>query len=213
MSRRHRAVVAALALLLAASLTACTGDRAGAPQGTATPTPTTTATGAAPSLRERAAPYQVRYRQVAGEVSRRRQYLRALARPVRTWVDGGFVRGPWPREDGFARAFVPFGRYISDRARRDAGLLTLQALGGSLVEVIPQRRRIAISVTGARGHVVGATARVDLRVLGLDRSGRRTRVNVRGDLFLTRVKSHGWKVFGYQLDRWIEEGAMVGGGG
>lgn len=206
--------MAAPALLLAVWLSACTGDEPAVPRQAASATPSTTPTGAAPALRERAAPYRVRFRQVAGEVARARraQYLRALSRPVRAWVDAGFVRGPWPREGGFRRAFVPFGRYVSDRARRDARLLTLQSVGGSLVEVIPQRRRIGVSVTGVRGHVVGATARVDLRVLGLDRSGTRMRVTVRGDLFLTRMKSHGWQIFGYRLDRWVDEGAMVRGG-
>jgi hypothetical protein len=211
---RYRAAAVAPALLLAVALTACTGDPPKGPQASASPSPTSTATTGAPTLRERAAPVQVRYRRVAGEVAkaRRQQYLRALARPVRRWMDDGFVHGPWPREHRFAGAFVPFSRQIRDRARRDADLLTLQSVGASLAEVVPRRRRIAMSVTGVRGHVVGATARVDLRVFGVDDSGRRMRVNVRGDLFLTRVESRGWKIFGYQLDRWVEEGAMTRGG-
>jgi hypothetical protein len=221
---RHRADTAAPARLLVSllapgllvaclsGLTGCTDEPASRPRSA--PSPTSTSTGSAPSLRERPAPYEIGYRSVAGTLpqARRQLYLHALARPVRVWVDNGFVRGPWPRE-GFAGAFAPFGRHIGDRARRDADLLTLEPVGRSLVEVVPQRRRVAVSVTAARGHVVGATARVDLRVLAVDRDGGRMRVNLRGDLYLTRVPSHGWQIFGYRLDRWVDQGAMTRGGG
>jgi hypothetical protein len=208
-----RARLAPSALLLAllavpvATLTGCTGD-----DGPDAPSaaPSDTPTGAAPSLRDRPEPFRVRYRRMAGEVPKRGRAatLTAVSRPVRAWIDNGFVAGPWPRE-AYGQAYVPFGDDIADRVRRDADLLTMRPLGGSLVQVVPQRRRIGVSVTGVRGHVVGATARVDVRVLGIDDGGNRSRVAVRGDLYLTRVPEHGWKIFGYRLDRWVEEGAMT----
>lgn len=201
------------ALLLAlavpvAGLAGCSGDAEGPSAPPAAPSDT--ATGAAPSLRERPEPFRVRYRRMAGEVPKRGRAatLTAVSRPVRSWIDSGFVAGPWPRE-AFGQAYAPFGNNITERVRRDADLLTMQPLGDSLVEVVPQRRWVGVSVTGVHGNVVGATARVDVRVLGIDEAGKRSRVAVRGDLYLTRVPEHGWKIFGYRLDRWVEEGAMT----
>jgi hypothetical protein len=199
MRRREWVGVAAAALLLAVSLGACTDE----PEARSGPRPSPTATEPAPELTQRAAPYAVRFGKVAGHLpqGRRGQILRALARPVRAWVDAGFVDGPWPRRR-FRAAFAPFGQGVAARARRDGGLLTLHAEGPSLVDVVPQRRRIAVSVTTADRRVIGASARVNLRVLGVDRRGRQTRVNLRGDLYLTRTTAHGWRIFGYDLDRW-----------
>jgi hypothetical protein len=211
MWKRQRALVAAAALLLAVTLPGCTDEQAGEPA--AAPSPAATPKGGAPELRERPAAFDVGYRKVAGDIrkSGRAQVLRAVSRPVRAWIDNGFVAGPWPRT-AFGQAYAPFGRGIIGRARRDADLLTLRAMGGSLEAVVPLHRWIRVSVTGVRGHVVGATARVDLRVLGTASDGRRSRVTVRGDLYLTRVPGHGWKIFGYRLDRWVDEGAMARGG-
>jgi hypothetical protein len=198
MWRPERTGAAAAALLLAVSLGACTDE----PARPAAP-PTPTATEPAPALRQRPAPFAVRFGKVAGHLppGRRGQILRALARPVRAWVDAGFVHGPWPRRR-FRAAFAPFGQGVAAQARRNRGLLTLHAEGPSLVDVVPQRRRIAVSVTTAHQRVVGATARVNLTVLGVDRRGRESRVSLRGDLYLTRTRHHGWKIFGYDLDRW-----------
>jgi hypothetical protein len=201
-------LVLALPVLLAVpamGLSGCTDD----PNGRSG-SPSDSATAAAPSLRERAAPLQVRYRKIAGEIPKRQRAgtLRAVSRPVRAWVDEGFVAGPWPRST-FGQAFAPFGHGIADRARRDADLLTLRAMGGSLVEVVPQNRAIAVSVTSVGGNTVGATARVHLRVLGVEEGGRRAGVTVRGDLYLTRVPEQGWQIFGYRLDRWVDQGAMT----
>jgi len=210
-TRARLAPPSALLLALAAAVAGaagCSGDE-GAPSRPSA-APSETATGAAPSLRERPEPFRVRYRRMAGEVPKkgRAATLTAVSRPVRSWIDNGFVAGPWPRES-FGQAYAPFGNDITERVRRDADLLTMQPLGGSLVEVVPQRRWIGVSVTGVRGSVVGATARVDVRVLGIDEDGRRSRVAVRGDLYLTRVPEHGWRIFGYRLDRWVDEGAMT----
>lgn len=212
MSSSHRSPAAVLAALLVLSLGSCTGDPQ--PRQTGSPTPTTASTGAAPSLRERAAPYDVAYRRVAGRLpdGRRARSLRSITRPVRTWVDDAFVTGPWPRRR-FNAAFVPFNRDTTRMARGDARLLTLRALGGSLVEVVPERRRIRVSATAVRGRVVGATAHVDLQVLGVDRQRKRHRVHVRGDLYLTHSKAQGWKIFGYDLDRWADTGAATVEGG
>ena len=200
-------VLPVLALLLV-GLSGCTDEGQQGSQGGGAPSDT--ATGSAQSLQERAAPYELRYRRVAGDIrkARGRGTLRAISKPVRAWIDAGFVNGPWPRE-AYGDAFVPFGRDITATAHKDADLLTLQSVGGSFVQVVPERRQVGVSVTGVRGRVVGATARVNVRVLGLSRAGQRTEVSVRGDVYLTKVQSHGWKIFGYRLDRWVDRGAMT----
>jgi hypothetical protein len=191
-------VTVLVSVLSALSLVSCTGDTEG--RQTAAPSPTPT--GGVPDLRVEPAPYDVEYGKVAGRIAKRerRSGLRALARPVRTWMDRGFVAGPWPR-DGFDAAFAPFAGGVRSKARRDAELLTLQRQGGSLTEVIPARRRVKVSVTSVRRHVVGATARVDLRLLTIDEAGAPARVRVHGDLYLTRVEGKGWTIFGYDLER------------
>ena len=194
-----------LLVALVAGLTACTDD-----SGQGGPASSGTATGDAPSLHERAAPYDVHYRRVAGDIRKARGggALQAVSAPVRAWIDAGFVQGPWPRQ-AFGQAFASFGRDITASAHRDADLLTLQPEGGSFVDVVPQRREVGVSVTGVKGRVVGATARVHVRVLGVSGDGERTAVSVSGDVFLTHVESHGWRIFGYQLDRWVGRGAMT----
>ncbi|MDQ4007163.1 MAG: hypothetical protein M3211_03580 [Actinomycetota bacterium] len=198
-----RAAAAAGSALLVLSAAACTGEPEAQRQGTP-PTPSPTATGSAPALRERAAPYDIGFRRIAGSLPRRRSQdiLRGVTRPVRVWVERGFVDGPWPRER-FRPAFGPFTSELARRARREAELLTLQRQGPELTSVVPQRRRVAVSATARGGHPVGATAHVDLRFLTVDRQDDRRRIRVDGDLYLTRTKT-GWQIFGYDLDRRVE---------
>lgn len=206
---------AVLGVLLALSLSGCTGDPPPAGDRAEPPpsTPSPTTTGEVPSLRERAAPYDIAYRRVAGSLPRakRARTLRFVTRPVRAWVDAGFVRGPWPRER-FRQAIAPFNRGITPRARTDADLLTMRGLGPSLVEVVPRRRRVRVSMTAVRGRAVGATAHLDLRVFAVDDRDRRMRVQVRGDVYLTYVKERGWRIFGYSLDRWVDHAGRRDGG-
>jgi hypothetical protein len=188
-------LVCALAVV---SLAACTDEAEPAKSAPPSPTPTDGAT----ELRAQPQPYDVTFASVAGHMAKgtREATLRAVTRPVRTWMDSGFVAGPWPR-DGFDAAFAPFAGGVESKARRDADLLTLRRTGSSLAEVIPARRQVKVSVTTHRGHVIGATARVDVRLLTLDQAGQRARVGVRGDLYLTRVENRGWTIFGYDLEK------------
>jgi hypothetical protein len=193
--------LASVLSLLALVLSGCTGENEGG-QASAPPAPDATQTGSAPALRAEPASYDVAYGRVAGHVPRPRREatLRTLSRPVRTWMGHGFVDGPWPR-DGFQAAFAPFAAGIRSTAMRDADLLTLQRSGSSLAEVIPVRRMVKVSVTTHRARVVGATARVDLRLLTVDRSEHEERVGVRGDLYLTPVEGRGWSIYGYDLEQ------------
>jgi hypothetical protein len=202
MTTRARPMAVTATLLAAVALGGCTGEPEQS-AGPAEPSPTRgTPTADAPDARQQAAPYRVGFTRVAGGVrpSERERFRRVLARPVRQWVQAGFVKGPWPRQ-GFRAAFRPFAHGVAPAARRDMRLLTLHPHGGTFVEVVPQRREVTLSATTVQGRVVGATARVDLRVLGLDETRRRTSVRVRGDLYLTRTPKQGWQIFGYRLHR------------
>lgn len=196
------------AALLVAALGACTSDPQPKPSGA--PSPSETSTGA--SL-PRSAPFNIAYRDHTGKLPRakRARVLRSVTRPVRAWVNGGFVDGPWPRKR-FQSAFGPFSGDAAKTARRQARLLTLQPEGRSLVDVAPQRRKVRVSVTAIRGRAVGATASVDMGVYGLDDQGQRSLVNVRGDLYLTPAGSKGWQIFGYDIDRWVGSPGGASGG-
>jgi hypothetical protein len=216
MCSRARSVITGVVLLLGLTTGACSGDGPSAQSSPGGSEPQTTATDDAPSLRERAAPYDIAYRGVSGKIPRgeRARVLRSVTRPLRAWVDAGFVEGPWPRER-FAAAFTPFRPDAARMARRNARLLTMQALGPTLDEVVPQRRRVRVSVTAFRGRPAGATARVDLKVFALNRVQNRLSVQVRGEVYLTPTDGQGWQIFGYDLDRWIERkgAAQAQGGG
>jgi hypothetical protein len=201
----RRTLIAAAALLLGLGAGACTSESGS--DGSAGTPPDPTATGDAPQLRQRAASYDLSYGRVAGKLGRgkRKQTLRAITRPVRVWVNEGFVEGPWPRRR-FEAAFAPFSAGTAKSARNNARLLTMQALGPNLVDVVPQRRRVRVAATAARGRPVGATARVDLAMFGLNKRGNSLSVHVRGDVFLSAAEGKGWQIFGYELDRWVERG-------
>jgi len=200
-----RSLIAAAVLLLGLGAGACTSE-SDTGEST-TPASDPTATDDAPRLRERAAPYDLSYGRVAGRLGpgKRARSLRAMTRPVRAWVNAGFVEGPWPRRR-FEAAFAPFTADTAKSARNNARLLTMQALGPTLVDVVPQRRRVRVAATAAGGRPVGATARVDLRVFGLNQQGNQLSVHVRGDVFLSATDAKGWQIFGYDLDRWVERG-------
>jgi hypothetical protein len=201
----RRTLIAAVVLLLGLGAGACTSEPDAGESAGAAPDPTETDD--APQMRQRAAAYDLSYGRVAGKLGRgkRKQTLRAITRPVRVWVNEGFVEGPWPRKR-FEAAFAPFSAGTAKSARNNARLLTMQALGPNLVEVVPQRRRVRVSATAARGRPIGATARVDLAMFGLNQQGSRLSVRVRGDVFLSATKDKGWQIFGYELDRWVERG-------
>jgi hypothetical protein len=203
----RRTLIAVAVLVLGVGAGACTSESGSGES--AGPAPDPTATDDAPRLRQRPAAYDLSYGRVAGKLApgKRKQSLRAITKPVRVWVDEGFVEGPWPRKR-FEAAFAPFSAGTAKSARNNARLLTMQALGPNLVEVVPQRRRVRVAATAARGRPVGATARVDLAVFGLNEQGSRLRVRVRGDVFLSATKAKGWQIFGYELDRWVERGGQ-----
>ncbi|MPZ63676.1 MAG: hypothetical protein GEU93_20845 [Propionibacteriales bacterium] len=210
---RH-ALRSAVTLVLSAGVlfsgAGCSGDE---PEPPAAATPKRTPTGAATALVQRSAPYDVGLRSVAGDLRKRdrERATRLLARPVRTWVDNGFLDRPW-RRPNLRATFAGFTPDLRGQARRQAGRLTMSRLGNAVTEVIAQRRSIRLRGFAPRGRVMGGTAVVDLRFLAMTRDGEVRRVNVRGDLSLTRMGTPGKvRIFAYDLDRWVDRNVSVVG--
>jgi hypothetical protein len=184
--------VPALALLLALLLGACGGAE---PRGGAEPGADPSPAGTAPAT---AAPETLattlRTGVVSGRLPRaaRERTVRAVGRVVDGWIDAAYVGGSYPRRS-FRDAFPGFTRGARVQAQRDRALLSNQAIGRRIDGVRPVRRVVLVDLLAARGHAVGATARVRLgfRTTG----GVARRVVVRARLVLSRTD--GWQVFGY----------------
>ncbi len=80
-------------------------------------------------------------------------------------------------------------------------LLTNRELGPSTESVRATRRTAYLSVLAPYKVAAGVTAKVDLVFL-VDRGDETAqRVRLAGRLLLTRNKSNGWSIFGYDLHR------------
>jgi hypothetical protein len=154
-----------------------------------------------PHLSQRDAPLKVSVK-VTGTLSKSaRSQLKATAsRPIREWLDAGFVRGPYPRAD-FSSAYRVFTAGAAQSAKADRTLLTNVRLGPRLVDVAAKRRTTQLSVLAVHSHPRGVSARVQLILLGVRQDGSRVTVRVTGDVYLTRAPSGNWKIFGYDLTR------------
>lgn len=189
----------ACAILLASS-SACTGG----PQASPRPSPSSPPgqpTGAAPTLHPRPAPLHVRVTRVHGTMSRHARTVLAhvAGRAVATYFRNGFL-GHYPRSD-FHDAFASFSAGAADNARHDRDLLTNAGLGADTVAVVPRRQAAYLSVLAPHHAAVGITANVHLELLVDHSRSPDQRVTVKGRLLLTRRKSAGWQIFGYDLSR------------
>lgn len=193
---------ALIGLALAAVLLAtCDGSEDGDDTAPATVAPTTAVTDAA-TLTVRAAPLAARLVRVAGHLSDRqgRSVLKRLTRVVRSWLDGGFVAGAYPRDD-FSAAFTRFTPGAARLAGRQQRITTNAALGPDLVQLVPTRRAVGFSIFAPHRRAAGATADVRLVLLGIRADRSEVEVGVSGQLYLTREK--GWRVFGLNLQRTV----------
>jgi hypothetical protein len=159
-------------------------------------------TAAVPHLSQRDAPLKVSVKKVTGTLSKsaRSELKAAASRPIREWLDAGFVRGPYPRAD-FSSAYRVFTAGAAQSAKADRTLLTNVRLGPRLVDVATKRRTSQLSVLAVHNHPRGVSARVQLILLGVRQDGSRVTVRVTGDVYLTRARSGNWKIFGYNLTR------------
>ena len=191
--------IPAVAVLVAAALVGgCTGD----PEPAAKPSPSSSPTASATPPAPASVPLKVVVTRVSGKLPEKsRPALEAnVGKAISAYVDGAFLAGEYPRSD-FGDAFGAFTSGAAGDARRDADLLTNRELGPSTESVRATRRTAYLSVLAPYKVAAGVTAKVDL-VFVVDRGDDTAqRVRLAGRLLLTRNKSNGWSIFGYDLHR------------
>ena len=206
--RRVRRRLASLACLLVLGLlTACTGESptdpttrettesepAGLPERTEESTVT---------LEPRPTPARIRVTRVSGELKDAdREVLAGRVGAVVTgYFQDAFLGGDYPRSD-FGDAFATFTGGARAQARGDRQLLTNIRLGPTTEQVVARRQTAYLSVLAPYRVAAGVTARVDLRYLAVRAEDRVAQVRVHGRLLLTRDRTGGWAIFGYDLSR------------
>ena len=196
-----RALPAAALVAAAALVGGCTDHSGPAARPSAAASSTAPSTASTPPAPE-SVPFKVVVTRVSGKLpDRSRPALEANVRKaLSAYVDGAFLAGDYPRTD-FRAAFGVFTPGAARDARRDQDLLTNRRLGPSTESVRATRRTAYLSVLAPYKVAAGVTAKVNL-VFVVERGDRTAqRVRLAGRLLLTRDKSNGWSVFGYDLHR------------
>jgi hypothetical protein len=187
-----------VALLASVALvTGCTDRSEPAAKPSPSGSPTESATPAPASV-----PLKVVVTRVSGKLpDKSRPALEAnVGKAISAYVDAAFLSGDYPRSD-FGDAFGAFTSGAARDARRDQDLLTNRELGPSTSSVRATRRTAYLSVLAPYKVAAGVTAKVDL-VFVVDRGDQTAqRVRLAGRLLLTRNKTNGWSIFGYDLHR------------
>lgn len=198
----RRAAAVVLCGLLVTTTAACTGDDpTGTPPVRQSPSPSPTE-GSTSTLEPKPAPVRVRVTRVSGHLAPKDRTVleHKVGRVVSAYFDDAFLSGAYPRS-GFGDAFDTFSSGAARLARRDKGLLTNISLGPTTEQVVARRQTAYLSVLAPHKVAAGVTALVNLRYLA-ERGDRPDKeVTVKGRLILTRTKSGGWQIFGYDLSR------------
>lgn len=199
--RPSRRAWAAMLCTAALVTSACTPDAEPEPETPAVESPPASE-GAPSTIEPRPVPASVRVTRVIGRMKAKdRDVLeRKVGSVVSAYFDDAFLGGEYPRST-FDDAFGTFSRGAASQAAKQRELLTNQELGPTTVSVTPRRQSAYLSVLAPHKVAAGVTARVDLRYL-VDRADEPDMsVTVKGRLMLTREKSGGWQIFGYDLTR------------
>lgn len=155
----------------------------------------------APTLQQQTAGLDVKIARVSGTLPKADAdaVSKRLGNVVATWFDGGFLSGDYPRTSfsGYDDAFTPGAAKL---AERDSGVTTNAQLGSQWVQVVPTRRVVRLYVFAPGQRVSGATAQVELVMVGADEGGSASELAVTGQLYLTKTKA-GWRIFGFDLQR------------
>lgn len=198
----RRSTAALLCVLLVATTAACSGGD---------PAPETAPSAATPPAEDPAEetatpealpapPARVRVTRVSGTLKEKDREVLAdnIGKVVTAYFDDAFLGGEYPR-DSFGDAFATFSAGAARRADGDRDLLTNRALGPTTQGIEVRRRTAYLSVLAPYKVAAGVTANVQLR-FAADQGDRPAElVNVKGRLLLTRKKSGGWQIFGYDL--------------
>ncbi|WP_309649976.1 hypothetical protein [Nocardioides sp.] len=192
----HRAARTAaaisLAVLLGASLSACSDDD-GEPDASSPETSTGAGVDAPAPVETVAKVGEV----VGGLSGPRRARLKAhVTEVVDAWIDAAYL-GDYPRTD-FEDAFPGFSDGAAADARTDSALMSNEPVAADLDEVVALQRRLTIDALAPGGRAVGVTARVVLTMRLSGEVNRKERVS--GSLFMT-YRDGDWQVFGYDVTR------------
>ena len=194
-ARATRAAV--VALVLSVAVAGCTGDKPVAHRS-ASPSPASSSSAPAPA----SVPLTVQVTHVHGTLSKKSaaSVEGNVRKTIAAYVAGAFLGGDYPRSD-FRAAFTSFTPGVRARAARDAALLTNATYGASTESVRATHGTAYLSVLSPFKVAAGITANVDLvfRVERKDQPAEQVRLN--GRLLLTRNKTNGWSIFGYDLAR------------
>ena len=200
--RVRRAAAAVVCGLLVATTAACTGDEpAGSPPAEQPSSPSPTQ-GSTSTLEPKPAPARIRVTRVAGHLAPKDRAVleHKVGRVVSAYFRDAFLGGSYPRS-GFGDAFDTFSAGAARLARHDKALLTNETLGPTTEAVVARRQTAYLSVLAPHKIAAGVTALVNLRYIA-ERGDRPDKeVTVKGRLILTRKKSGGWQIFGYDLSR------------
>ena len=180
-------------MALAVLAGACSGDDD-------SPAPEPADQAGAPTLRQQPADLDVKIARVSGALTKAdaNALSKRLGRVVATWFDGGFLDGDYPRSSfsGYD-AFTPGAARL---ARHDADVTTNAQLGSEWEQVVPTRQVVRLYVFAPGHRASGATAKVELVMVGAGESGSASELAVTGELYLTKT-SKGWRIFGFDLHR------------
>ena len=199
----RRTAVSLFCVLLVATTAGCTGDDA-APSAPSTGAPSApeTATETAAPETPPPPPARVRVTRVSGKLKEKDQEVLAdnVRKVVMAYFDDAFLGGDYPR-DSFGDAFDTFSTGAARQADGDRDLLTNRVLGPTTQAIEVRRRTAYLSVLAPYKVAAGVTAKVQLRFVADQGDDPAQLVNVKGRLLLTRKKSGGWQIFGYDLAR------------
>ncbi len=163
----------------------------------------------APTIRQQPVGLDVKIARVAGHLPKAaaKDLTHRLGRVVEGWFKGGFLAGDYPRKH-----FAGYASFTADAARlarRDAEVTTNVQLGSQWTQVVPTRQRVRLFVFAPGHRPSGATADVQLVLLGAGSAGAMSELAVTGQLYLTKTES-GWQIFGFDLQRSVgAPGAFV----
>ena len=193
--RRAAPMAMLLALLLALTMSGCSGDDE--PTASASSTPDT----ASPAKVHHVAT-TVTLGRLTGKIRPRnaKALKKRIGHVVDRWFDAAFVAGRYPRND-FHDAFPGFTSGARAEARHDRRLMSNQDIGRRISSVTDTQRRVRLDVLSVRRVAVALTARV---VLEFRTDGKlHRRIRVAGRLYLTRDarQKSGWSVFGYDITK------------
>jgi hypothetical protein len=158
----------------------------------------------APTIRAQPVGLDVKIARLSGHLPKAatRDLSHRLGRVVATWFEGGFLAGDYPREQfaGYA-SFTPDAARL---ARRDAAVTSNARLGSRWTQVVATRQRVRLFVFAPGHRPSGATADVQLVMVGAGSRGAASELAVTGQLYLTKTKA-GWRIFGFDLRRAVGE--------